>query len=67
MVKVRWGILGGEEREEDVNVKTIEDLMRLKNISKESYVPTINGKVVTPDREVKEGDRIIFIPVVSGG
>ena len=67
MVRVKWMIMGGDSGEVDTPSRTVGDLMKELGISSEEYVPSINGKVVTPDRELKDGDRIVFVPVVSGG
>ncbi len=62
---VRWRVLGGPWREEEA--ATVKEIMEKHGLSFEEYVPTVNGKVATPDVELREGDEVTFVPVVSGG
>ncbi|NPA86645.1 MAG: MoaD/ThiS family protein [Candidatus Diapherotrites archaeon] len=66
-MKVRWRILGGAWKEEDWEEAPLEKIMLKLGLSPEEYIPSVNGKVVTPDYIPKEGDEITFVPVVSGG
>ncbi|MDN5358880.1 MAG: ThiS family [Candidatus Diapherotrites archaeon] len=66
-MKIRWRILGGEWREVETSAKTVGELMSELGISYEEYLPSRNGKLVTPDDEINESDEITFVPVVSGG
>ena len=66
-MKVRWRILGGSWKEDEWREEPLEMIMRRLDLSPEGYVPSVNGKVVTPDYIPKKGDEITFIPVVSGG
>ncbi len=60
-------ILGGEEKEVDVEGKTVLDVLRALNLPSDEYVVTRGGKILTEDEEVKEGDVLVVVPVVSGG
>jgi sulfur carrier protein ThiS len=62
---VRWRVMGGPWKEEEA--RTVKEIMERNGLSEEEYVPTIGGKVVTPDTEVGDQDEVTFIPVVSGG
>jgi len=66
-MKVRWRVLGGEWQETDTEAKTVGELMASLGLSAEEYLPSIGGKLVTEDEELKEGTEVTFIPVVSGG
>jgi len=66
-MRIRWRILGGEWKEAETSAKTVKELMAEMNLSPEEYLPSIKGKLVTDDHEIKEGDEIQFVPVVSGG
>ncbi len=66
-MKIRWRILGGNWKEVETGAKTMTEFMRELSISPEEYLPSVNGKLVTEDYKIKEGDEIQFVPVVSGG
>ncbi len=66
-MKIRWRILGGEWKEVETGAKTMKELMVELSLSPEEYLPSIGGKLVTEDYEIREGDEIQFVPVVSGG
>ena len=66
-MKIRWRILGGGWKEVETNVKTVGELMNELGLSPEEYLPSVSGKLVTDDYEIKEGAEIQFVPVVSGG
>ncbi len=60
-------ILGGEEKEVDVEGKTVLDVLRALNLPSDEYVVTRGGKILTEDEEVREGDVLVVVPVISGG
>ncbi len=66
-MKIRWKILGTGWKEVETQAKTVKDLMEELQLSSEEYIATIDGKIVTEDHEIQEGDEITFVPVVSGG
>lgn len=46
---------------------SIIDLLEELNRNPESVVVKRNGKIVTEEEKVEEGDEVTIIPVVSGG
>ncbi len=66
-MKIRWRILGGEWRETETGARTMGELMEELKLSPEEYLPSVSGKLVTEDHEIKDGEEIQFVPVVSGG
>ena len=51
----------------EVDRAKIRDVLSKIGLLSEEYIVVKNGKVVTPDDEVVDGDEIILYPVVSGG
>lgn len=51
---------------EESRIKAGDILKRIGLLSEE-YIIVKNGKVITPDDEVVDGEEIILYPVVSGG
>lgn len=45
----------------------VRDILRAVGFNTESAIAKVNGKVVLEDDEVKDGDFVEVIPVVSGG
>ena len=37
------------------------------NLSGESTIITVNGEVTSPDRELRDGDTVMFLPAIGGG
>jgi len=66
-VKVRVRVLGGEEKEVEMSGKTVADLLKTLGYASDEYVVTREGKILTEDDEIKEGDSLILVPVISGG
>ena len=66
-MRIRWRVLGGEWHEVETNAKTVGEFMREQGLSIEEYLPSIGGKLVTEDEEIREGIELTFVPVVSGG
>jgi len=66
-MKIRWRILGGEWKEIETDSRTIKELMDELGLSPEEYLPSVRGKLVTEDYEIKDENEIQFVPVVSGG
>ncbi len=52
---------------EDAAGRTIGEVLRSLGLNTEEYIVARNGRVVTIDEEISEGDEIILYPVVSGG
>lgn len=65
MVKVKVG-----EKEIEIEVgkgKRIKEIMDELGLILDEYVPILNGEVVTELEEVREGDKLEFVRVWSGG
>ncbi len=59
-----------EGKVKSVNVgegATVKDVMEKLGLLLDEYVPVLNGEVVTELDAVKEGDRLEFVRVWSGG
>jgi sulfur carrier protein len=67
MIKVR--VLGrGIEREiEWEKGMKVADVLRMVGFNTESAIAKLNGRVALEDENVKDGDYVEVIPVVSGG
>jgi sulfur carrier protein len=46
---------------------TIREILGSLGLLSNEYVVAKNGKIVTEDEEVGDGDEIVLYPVVSGG
>lgn len=46
---------------------TVEEILAELGESVETVLVTINGTLATNDQQIKEGDRVVLLPVVSGG
>lgn len=46
---------------------TARDALKKINIDPESVLITVNGKLVTDDAVLREGDRVKLVAVISGG
>jgi sulfur carrier protein len=46
---------------------TARDALKKINIDPESVLITVNGKLVTDDAVLREGDRVKLVSVISGG
>ncbi len=46
---------------------TARDALKRLNIDPESVLVTVNGKLVTDDVILRQGDRVKLVAVVSGG
>jgi len=57
----------GKEKEIEFNGKTIRDLLKYLGLDLSRHVVIKNGEIVTEDEEIKEGDYIKILDVVSGG
>ncbi len=66
-MKVRVRVLGGEEKEVEMSGKTVADLLKTLGYASDEYVVTREGKILTEDDEIKEGDSLVLVPVISGG
>ncbi len=56
-----------KEYEIEFNGKTVKDLLEYLNLPVSEFVIMKNGEIVTEDEELKDGDYIKIIDVVSGG
>jgi len=56
-----------KELEIEFNGKNIKDLLKQLNLDWSRFVIVKNGEIVTEDEEIKEGDYIKILDVVSGG
>jgi sulfur carrier protein len=67
-MKVKIKILGDGEKIVDVKYgATVADALHAAGLLASEYVVTRNGKVITEDEEVADGDELVLYPVVSGG
>ena len=57
----------GKEKEMEFNGKTIRDLLKYLGLDLSRHVVIRNGEIATEDEEIKEGDYIKILDVVSGG
>jgi len=46
---------------------TVADLLRECDVNRETVLVEVNGSLVTSDRQLRDDDRVSFIPVFSGG
>lgn len=46
---------------------TARDALKKNNIDPESVLITVNGKLVTDDQILREGDVVKLVAVISGG
>ncbi len=56
-----------KEMEIEFNGKTVKDLLEYLKLPSSEFVVMKNGEIVTEDEELKDGDYIKIIDVVSGG
>ncbi len=66
-MRIRWRILGSDWKEVETASTTVEELMKELSLSREEYIASKGGKVLTLDSKIEDGDEITFLPVVSGG
>ena len=66
-MRVRIRVLGGEERDVETGARTVGELLRELGYSSEEYVVAREGKILPEDEEVREGDVLTLVPVISGG
>ena len=68
MVKVKVFLEETEEEKEiEFEGKTVADLLKFLNIESSRVVVVRNNEVITEDEEIKDGDYIKILDVVSGG
>jgi len=68
MIKIKIFIeREGQEKEIEFEGKTVKDLLDFLGLPSSEHVIIKNGKVVSEDEEIEEGDYIKIIDVVSGG
>lgn len=54
----------------DVDVsgeKTVREVLSMIGLISEEYIVSLNGRIVSPDEKVRNGDELVLYPVVSGG
>ena len=64
-VKVRI-VPDGRHLEVEAGVKAL-DLLKLAGMNSESGVVLVNGRPVTEDYRIREGDEVTVVRVLSGG
>ncbi|WP_048146862.1 MoaD/ThiS family protein [Pyrococcus abyssi] len=67
MIKVKVIGRGIEKEIEWREGMKVKDVLRAVGFNTESAIAKVNGKVALEDKEVKDGDFVEVIPVVSGG
>jgi sulfur carrier protein ThiS len=70
LVGVEKGImLVNDARKGPISVKAsrVADLLRELGENEQTVLVSVNGTLATQDAELKQGDRVIIIPVTSGG
>ena len=67
VIRVRVLARGIEKEIEWRKGMKVKDVLREVGFNTESAIAKVNGRVVIEDEEVKDGDYVEVIPVVSGG
>ena len=67
MIRVRVLARGIEKEIEWRKGMKVKDVLREVGFNTESAIAKVNGRVAIEDEEVKDGDYVEVIPVVSGG
>lgn len=49
------------------NATTVKDVLKKLNINTQTVLITVEGELVTEDHQLKDGDVVTLIDVVSGG
>lgn len=66
-MRVRVRILGREEREVEIRGARIKDLLEQLSINRETVVVKVNERICPEGEQLSEGDRVLIIPIVTGG
>lgn len=56
-----------EDKKKEFEGKTVQDLLEDMDINPVTVVTKVNGKIKTEDEELKQGDKVELVSVVSGG
>lgn len=64
---IRIRVANGTVKEISLDKISIRRLFKMLNLLLEEYIVVVNGRIVTEDYIVKDGDEIVLYPVVSGG
>lgn len=64
---IRIRVANGTVKEISLDKISIGRLFKMLNLLLEEYIVVVNGRIVTEDYIVKDGDEIVLYPVVSGG
>lgn len=64
---IRIRVANGTVKEISLDKISIRRLFKMLNLLLEEYIVIVNGRIVTEDYIVKDGDEIVLYPVVSGG
>jgi len=56
-----------EKKEHEINATSIDYILSQLKISPETILIVLNNELVTLKAEIKEGDKISLISVISGG
>ncbi len=67
VIRVRVLARGIEKEIEWRKGMKVKDVLREVGFNTESAIAKVNGRVAIEDEEVKDGDYVEVIPVVSGG
>ncbi len=71
MVQVKIIILAGSKAENVVSIDKkrviVEDILQELGINRETVIVRLNGRLVPEEEELRDGDLIEIIRVVSGG
>lgn len=66
-MRVRVRILGGEEREMEMESCRVQDLLERMHLNRETVVVKVNERICPEGEQLSEGDRVLIIPIVTGG
>lgn len=68
-MSVRIRLVDGSKKW-DVDIcgeKTVREILSMIGLISEEYIVSLNGRIVSPDEKVRNGDELVLYPVVSGG
>jgi len=68
-VKVKVRVVGKDPEVIELSgyERKVSELLRELGLLSEEYIVMRDGKVLTEDDEVVDGDEVVLVPVVSGG
>lgn len=68
-MSVRIRLVDGSKKW-DVDIcgeKTVREILSMIGLISEEYIVSLNGRIVSPNEKVRNGDELVLYPVVSGG